>query len=312
MDENQTESCAKCKKKCVMSSKPKEGDQFGCPCDGCKIFLCRQCSGITTTEIRAVSLLQRSIVYLCTDCSMALKELPALKKQVVLLTKEMDRIKKIVEKNQNVPSFADIVKSVNTNVEEKLAKLDEKVVSVNKSMEEKLAIVKQTAADSKNSFAEKWEQVEPTIQELQERENRTKNLLIFGMKEIEANSREGRSTQEISKVKALIHDIDEAVSFQNIKTFRLGAYNAEKVRPIKVIMENKEDVLKILKKKASIQGDCYIKNDQTPSQRAYLKNIVKDLQTRTTNGEKDLKIRYIMGIPKIVKIPENRQSKNLV
>jgi hypothetical protein len=40
--------------------------------------------------------------------------------------------------------------------------------------------------------------------------------------------------------------------------------------------------------------------DQTPAQKKYVDTLKEELNKRTENGEKDLSIRYIKGLPKII------------
>ena len=50
-----------------------------------------------------------------------------------------------------------------------------------------------------------------------------------------------------------------------------------------------------------------IYSDQTPNQQIYLQNLKEEMTRRNNEGEEDLTIKYIKGIPKIVK---NNKSKN--
>lgn len=54
-------NCAACKK--VRAS----SDDFAC-CDGCGNFLCQSCSSLTSTEMRAVVLKKRRIIFYCDKC----------------------------------------------------------------------------------------------------------------------------------------------------------------------------------------------------------------------------------------------------
>lgn len=72
--------CNTCKTTCVFKSRPKDDELFGASCDSCDKFLCKNCTGITTTEAHAVALSQRHILFYCTDCRHSLEDLPKLRK----------------------------------------------------------------------------------------------------------------------------------------------------------------------------------------------------------------------------------------
>ena len=122
-----------------------------------------------------------------------------------------------------------------------------------------------------------------------------------------------RISQEKECIENVLKEVDKDVKVNDLKLMRLGKYDPQKVRPIKVIFPTKEEALKILKQKNKLSKDneVYIKSDQTTEQRKYLKSVIQELEDRKVKGEINLKIKYILGTPKIVKIPSSTStSKN--
>lgn len=147
---------------------------------------------------------------------------------------------------------------------------------------------------------------EDVLSEIQERCQRNKNLVIAGISElhsVNATSRHDHDKEEIIKT---ISNITVDCP-QPIKIHRLGKYNNKKSRPIKIYYAS-EDVPKYILRNKSKLSDKSIKiyPDQTPQQQSYLENLRKELQQRTENGETDLCIKYLKGVPKIIQA----ESKN--
>lgn len=150
---------------------------------------------------------------------------------------------------------------------------------------------------------------ENIITELQERNFRAKNIIVAGIpepKSINKTEMENSDEIEIAKiVKMVVPD-----SAKPLRIFRLGKLNTDKNRPIKVCFESQDSAINILKNKNNINHNSTVKiySDQTPCQREQLKKLKDELGRRSENGEKNLSIKYIKGIPKIIALSKN--SKN--
>lgn len=154
--------------------------------------------------------------------------------------------------------------------------------------------------------------IEPTIEELKERDKRACNVLFFGVAESDMLDKNERIRCESENIKNLIASIDINVQTDQIKVLRLGRYQPEKIRPVKVIFESKETALRVLKRRTNLDRSraVYIKSDQTPMQRKYLKDLIRELESRTEKGETDLRIKYLNSMPKIIKVKNFSVPKN--
>lgn len=96
---------------------------------------------------------------------------------------------------------------------------------------------------------------------------------------------------------------------ENTKIFRLGHYSADKKRPVKVILPTKAHAVQALKCRKSIEDKTgmYMKSDQTPVQRRYLRQVVEKLENEKKEGKQNLILRYINDVPTIItkKITKN-------
>ncbi|KOB70198.1 Uncharacterized protein OBRU01_15813 [Operophtera brumata] len=149
------------------------------------------------------------------------------------------------------------------------------------------------------------------ISEIYERSQRERNIIIIGVNEIKAtNSEERRNydTNEVNKVlKSIVSDC-----IQPKKVFRLGKYIDGKPRPIKACFETSEIAKLILRNKSMLNKEltsAKIYSDETPLQKKTMQHLRDELKCRTEAGEKDLTIKYIRGVPKVIQtLPKNYQE----
>lgn len=150
---------------------------------------------------------------------------------------------------------------------------------------------------------------EDMFHELEERQRRMNNIIVVGIKEpIEKNAkiRQKHDQDQVMEILKKIYENKDCPT--PLKYSRLGKYNPDKTRLIKVSLQSTDEVKFTLRNKSKLPENTNIRvyADQTPAQKAYLHTIQEELKTREKNGELDIGIKYIKGIPKIVKNP----SKN--
>ncbi|KAK9696250.1 hypothetical protein QE152_g32022 [Popillia japonica] len=91
-------------------------------------------------------------------------------------------------------------------------------------------------------------------------------------------------------------------SSEFFESMRLGAATTKKPRPIRVVFTNPfvvRDILKNKSKLASIANykEVFLKHDQTAHQRELYAKCRESLYARLSNGEKNLRIKFINGLP---------------
>lgn len=136
---------------------------------------------------------------------------------------------------------------------------------------------------------------EMIISEISERQKRERNIIVYKMEE---------SNDDVSKVTDIIKRIAPNVETTNLKAFRLGRSQIKKLLPLKVQLSSREDVFSILKNKAKLRElniNVIISTDQTKMQQDYYRKIKSELDGRKDNGEQNIYIKYVNGIPTIVK-----------
>lgn len=198
----------------------------------------------------------------------------------------------ISEQCKIINDVADL-KKTQQNTEDKLKLLEDKIDN--------------NIQGPSNSKAMSSLSCEEIVLELKERNKREKNIIITGVSELQSTNLTDRSsfdTNEVSK----ITDMIVTNCAKPIKTIRLGKYNPDKIRPIKAFFNTSDIVKTILRKKSNVTIDgIKIYSDQTPYQQKIMQDLKEELKTRTNEGEDNLSIKYINGVPKILQVqnPKN-------
>lgn len=167
--------------------------------------------------------------------------------------------------------------------------------------------VKALEAEIKDIKKEKMEEksgAEIIINEIMEREERSKNIILFNLEEKYEEDKMIMKEHDIKMAKKVIREICPDLDTNNIKTFRIGKKNGANRRALKVCLNNKGDAMKIIKNKKKLRDSnstVSIVLDQTTMQRDYYRKIQDELNNRKENGESNLFIKYENGIPKISK-----------
>lgn len=141
-------------------------------------------------------------------------------------------------------------------------------------------------------------------QEIQDRLYREKNIIMVGLKEQNNND----NNYDFKEVHNILSNIYQECPMP-LKITRLGKYNGTKPRPLKIVFDSSEIAKCLLKNKSKCRNGIKIYSDQTPSQRDYMHKLQIELKNREQNGENNLTIKYLKGVPTIIS-NNNMTSKN--
>ena len=196
-----------------------------------------------------------------------------------------------------------------------LVNLSERIQELNHSYGKLQGEMKSCYHESANGQSD----IESLYAEFHEREKRSKNVIIYGiMEDTKLKTRE-RLIKDRQTVTSIIKEItsDDCV----VSTMRLGDVfwtlqnkdlpisSTNKPRPIKVVLQNADFAIKVLKNKKKYEGEAKIGADRTIMQREYMKNLINQLNIATDNGiNKNKYIKYVNGVPKIVDNKTNEKS----
>lgn len=147
---------------------------------------------------------------------------------------------------------------------------------------------------------------EDMCQEIEDRDRRRSNLVIFGMPESASENAESRKQYDTTCVSTLLEELDmDPRTAVKDSVIRLGGKISSKngknsnagPRPVKIQMQDPKTCMTVLKRakhlqntKTEILQNLSIKRDMTPKERQIRKNLVEEMQQREKRGEKNLRI----------------------
>lgn len=264
-------------KKCSKCSQKITGDDDFIYCDCCKnaYHNMKNCFIMTTTEARALQVKnQRLVVYFCDNCMGIFKQAPLLLKRICSLENE------IVELKNELKELKDTVSRKNhQDLPQEIEKL--------KSDLSRIQMYPHGTQPNN----------EDIVNEIYERQRKSKNIMIFNVREAESNSRDS----DLSVVSEIFKDItSDEIQINNVQ--RIGKKNKNGARALKIVLEDAQDALFLIRNKSKIdkKRKVYLAADQTPMQLSQLKSLKDELATRSERGENNLILKYINGQPRIV------------
>lgn len=226
--------------------------------------------------------------------------------QAANLNKISQDVSAIKQEISQIKLTTDILSSEQVKLKSEMANISGFRAVIEKkvdTIENEIASLKSGSTSAINTPLFSYEDI---ISETYERSQREKNVIIRGVKEIRSSisaERQIHDSEEVMKViKMAVPDCIEPT-----KTIRLGKYNPEASRPIKVLFSTPEPAKSILRNKSNIEStNIKIYSDETPYQQKYRNNLRDELNRRLEGGETDLTIKYVKGTPKIMKTqPKN-------
>lgn len=146
---------------------------------------------------------------------------------------------------------------------------------------------------------------EEIFAEIEERNYRAPNLILFNLPESDEDSPTKRKEIDVNRCVSTVTSTDYNASTSIVSCIRVGRYNKDRVRPVRIVFTSREqalDCLKAYKRK----NNLYLNRDLTPRQQNYSYLIRSEFKTRKEQGEEDIMLKYRYGIPAIVK----RTTKN--
>ena len=131
--------------------------------------------------------------------------------------------------------------------------------------------------------------------EIRERDQRAKNVILHGFTE------HGSSNDDLENVNLLL--AEHVAKPQAKSVLRLGKIVNDKIHPLKLIFDSREVPMSLFKDSEFFSSrNLKVTNDSTARKRELLRNARKSLQERTDKGETNLTIKFIRGVPTVIKL----------
>lgn len=183
------------------------------------------------------------------------------------------------------------IKSQLKHIDSRISTQDAKIECLQMNLSDKNTI-------TPTQFSEDLKKNEIMFREMQERNNRAKNIIIVGLNEQNSSVVSERQLMDEKEINNILLSAFKDCP-KPIKIFRFGKFSSDKSRSIKVCFDTQEAPKLLLRNKDKFPKDIKCYSDQTPMQQKYLKDLKEELKNRLQNGETNLTIKYQNGIPMI-------------
>lgn len=205
----------------------------------------------------------------------------------------------------NISNTIETIITENKNLKEKIKTLTRHTENIEKKVTFLETDVNNLKCASPVTPAQLSQTCEEIIYEIQNRNTRAKNIIVVGIPEPKASTAIERQDHDKAEIQKIIKSI-LGQHQQPEKITRLGKYNSANTRAVKVCFSSEELVKSILRNRNKTgMENIKIYSDQTPKQRKHMMNLKDELQKRTANGERNLTIKFIKGMPKITTFNQN-------
>lgn len=277
--------CNKCNTAVIFKEAKRANEVFGYPCDQCQQIICQNCCGLCITEIRAVQLQKRIVPFFCPGCLNSIKQILNLSSKVDQIVTELEDLR------QNVSSLTEAVQDLQ-NLKPHVEKLNATVNSMNS----RVAHLDKTVNTYQSSQLVETTDHNEMWQELQERQIKSKNIMLFNVPE------NGDDKSDIAAIFGVLCNNPPAT----VQFSRVGKKNSKGARALKITLNSHEDTLVLMRCRRKLKGkNIYLNLDLTRKQQEIDKRVWTEFRDRTSKGENDIQVKYIRGVPKIVDVREN-------
>lgn len=214
----------------------------------------------------------------------------------------------ISSKIQDIHSTTTKLASEQSNIKVQLTQVETKISNSQDKIKRLESDLKQLKLDPLPARSQPYVN-EQVFSEIQDRNKRRNNVIMAGILEQSASDVQERFSKDESDVLRITACINENIPKPS-KIYRIGKYNAGKIRRIKVCYDNPEPAMLLLRNRGKLPENIKIYSDLTPAQQKYFQAIKDELASRTKNGETDLTIKYVNGVPSIIKqTPKNSNDQ---
>nr|CAH7735247.1 unnamed protein product [Callosobruchus chinensis] len=166
--------------------------------------------------------------------------------------------------------------------------------------------IKQLKTDRDRSLGTSPVDFEEVVTEINERQKRKSNIIIFNLEE-QAQSKPPAERAELDKtaVNNILRFVVPNFNLRNMKPVRLGLFSTTKKKPVKLVLENSDQVRNMVingkkLKDSNTYRNIIIAPDRTKRQLDYFKSVKQELLQRMNAGETNIRIKFFNDVPKIV------------
>lgn len=264
-------------------------------CSKCKKWIHKKCTGLSNEDYSKTceKVKKKGHKWLCKFCVSATPNATKTLKTDYSIADVMQKLEKMDNGNQELLKMFDVQRKINQDLRAEIDQLKEQV---------------------RNLTLHRGEEANPlqTLREIDDREARKCNLMIFGCDETASDEDKHLDTELAQEI---IGAVCPEIDTSKIRALRVGKGDQNRKRPIRVKLGSSRDARNIFfKAKEIVKQEKYkhiaVGFDKTKREIEEYRALRGEMQTRVENGETNLRIKYFRNMPKIIKISSTTTSKN--
>ena len=291
-------------------------------CDGCgEVWKCTTCLGIDEDTYDLLVYKASSLKWLCEKCDNAVSN-----REVKMPDKVMEILEELLQRSKTIEQRLSYLESILEQKADKVAvsELERRIESVENRIATDEAERKLLNERLEKEAEKKMERnqdlhiasevditgnVELSLKEMQDRNRRKENLVLFNVPESTSEDRDERKLYDISEVIDILKDLKIDTTVLNPVRLGLNTVDHKYPRPLRIAVPDEDTKWKIVKEAKNLMSHgkeyhtkVFIKRDMTPMEReqdaATRKKLMEMRNQEEAKGGKD---RWIIWRGKVVK-----------
>eukprot|EP00794_Sanderia_malayensis_P011225 gene11225-12404_t len=251
-----------------------ENDQL-LQCERCDKWECLTCTGLSDNDYKFLDSCSLSIHWYCQTCN----------EQAVSAVKADN----LIEERCKIYCGEELkleIAQVKSNLESKISnvesKLSNEVQSLKTQFEASESGIERKIQEKLSNTADQ------NIKEMEERERRKYNIMLFNLPESGSQDKEDCNTHDKNLLKQILEEIEAPVNVRNV--YRVGASEGSNPRPLRVILASADEQKKVLNSAIKLKSktafkDVFINKDLTPLERQQRNILVAEKKRKQAESE---------------------------
>ena len=236
--------------------------------------------------------------WVCKACSLS----NALSTPITL-----SAIENIIEK-QFLKFKSDIMIEMSQIIDSKLVLVNNRMSEIENNMHRLQTEINEIRESAPNNEA--TNNIDDVAREICDRNERSKNVILYNIPESVANSVEVKVMDDLKQVVSIVEPLGKFPKPKKI--FRLGIPKPNAPRPLKMVFEDCEEAqLYLRSNKTNPNKKFHFRADLTRLQRAKNYAVIEEINLRKSRGESDLRLIYNNNVAQITRANKGRRSQHL-
>ena len=258
-------------------------------CDYCNEWFCVDCSKVPKKVFDAIHATNKNkddlsmVLFLCSKCKMTATALTRINRLATDIKDVKENIEKLIE-DMNSNSA-----EIKLHIDNKITENSNEVIAEYKTQKETFAeIIKRNSNSSVEKINVRVKQaLDESSLAVKEQETRDRSIMFYNLKESTSENTKDRISDDLKYVNDFIAEGLHISAMDIESCIRIGKYDANGNRPLKVQFANRSDQIKILKNLGNLKAaddkykKCFVTMDRNMKQREEIRKLVREAKDKS-------------------------------